>query len=105
MAGATQMYEKGTFASVDIKFLADAHICAYEDPFSYGRYICFNKIVSNAEDVVNLAQSLRHLIPFPDRYREISYFSVIKITEDSVSSRFKLGFLPIDILSLAIMSQ
>lgn len=68
IAGAAQMYEKGTLASVDIRFLADAHICAYEDPSAYGRYICFNQIISNAEDAVNLAQSLQHLIPFPDRY-------------------------------------
>jgi len=93
------MYEKGTLASVDIRFLVDAHICAYEDPSAYGRYICFNQIVSNAEDAVNLAQSLQHLIPFPDRYRAINYSSDIKITEDSVSSRFKLGCLPNDILS------
>ena len=53
-----QMYENGTLASIYIRFLADAHICAYEDPLAYGRYICFNQIISNAEDVVNLAQSL-----------------------------------------------
>jgi len=70
LKGAAQMYEKGTLSSVDIRFLADAHICAYEDPSAYGRYICFNQIVSNAEDVGNLAQSLRHLVPFPDRFED-----------------------------------
>ena len=48
---------------------------------------------------------LPHLIPFPNRYRAINYCSVIEITEDYVSSRFKLGCLPNDIFSLAIMSQ
>ena len=67
------MYENGTLVSVDIRFLANAHLCAYEDPSAYGRYICFNQIVSNAEDVVNLAQSLRHLISFPDRYKAITF--------------------------------
>ena len=57
ITGAAQMYENGTLTSVDIRFLVDAHICAYEDPSAYRRYICFNQIVSNAEDVVNLAQS------------------------------------------------
>eukprot|EP00253_Pinus_taeda_P003436 PITA_03436 len=74
LKGATQVYEKGTLASVDIRFLANAHICAYEDPSAYGRYICFNQIVSNAEDVVNLAQSLQHLIPFPDRFEDSTVF-------------------------------
>ena len=58
ITGAAQMYENGTLVSVDVMFLADAHICAYEDPSAYKRYICFNQIVSDAEDVVNLAQSL-----------------------------------------------
>jgi len=70
LKGAAQMYEKGTLASVDVRFLADAHICAYEDPSAYGRYICFNQIVSSAEEAVNLSQSLRHLIPFPDRFED-----------------------------------
>ena len=38
ITGAAQMYENGTLTSVDIRFLVDAHICAYEDPSAYTRY-------------------------------------------------------------------
>eukprot|EP01018_Ginkgo_biloba_P014679 Gb_01297 [translate_table: standard] len=67
LKGAAQMYEDGVLASVDVRYLADAHICAFEDPSAFGRYICFNQIVNNAQHALNLAQCLRPLISLPER--------------------------------------
>lgn len=53
--GAAKMYEDGLFVTVDVEFLADSHICVYEDPSSYGRYLCFDRVVSRPDDAVVLA--------------------------------------------------
>ncbi|KAH9299689.1 hypothetical protein KI387_031371, partial [Taxus chinensis] len=66
LKGAAQMYENGLLASADVRFVAEAHISAFEDPSAFGRYICFNQIVNNPQNADNLAESLRPLIPFPD---------------------------------------
>uniref|UniRef100_A0A0D6QTL8 3-beta hydroxysteroid dehydrogenase/isomerase domain-containing protein n=1 Tax=Araucaria cunninghamii TaxID=56994 RepID=A0A0D6QTL8_ARACU len=67
LKGAAQMYENGVLASADARFVAEAHICAYEHPSAYGRYICFDQIVNSAKNANNLAETLRSLIPFPER--------------------------------------
>nr|UUJ74921.1 cinnamoyl-CoA reductase [Cephalotaxus hainanensis] len=74
LKGAAQMYENGMLASADVKFVAEAHISAFENPSAYGRYICFNQIVNNAQNADNLAESLRPLIPFPDRCEDSSVY-------------------------------
>lgn len=59
------MYENGVLAFVDVNFLADVHIRAFEDQSTCGRYFCFNQIVHTEEEAVKLAQSLSPLISLP----------------------------------------
>ncbi|XP_022730082.1 cinnamoyl-CoA reductase-like SNL6 [Durio zibethinus] len=65
LKGAAQMFENGVLAVVDVSFLADVHIRAFEDPSTIGRYFCFNKIVNTEEEAVKLAQSLSPLLSLP----------------------------------------
>ncbi|KAH7545667.1 hypothetical protein FEM48_Zijuj01G0117900 [Ziziphus jujuba var. spinosa] len=65
--GADQMYENGVLAFVDVNFLADVHVRAFEDRSTCGRYFCFNQTVNTEEEAVKLAQSLSPLISLPPR--------------------------------------
>ncbi|KAL3653808.1 hypothetical protein CASFOL_003489 [Castilleja foliolosa] len=58
LLGAAEMFKDGVFVTVDLKFLVDAHICVFEDSSSYGRYLCFNRIINSSDDVVKLATTL-----------------------------------------------
>uniref|UniRef100_A0A0E0MB60 NAD(P)-binding domain-containing protein n=1 Tax=Oryza punctata TaxID=4537 RepID=A0A0E0MB60_ORYPU len=58
LKGAPDMYDHGVLVTVDVDFLADAHIAAYECPTAYGRYLCFNNAVCRPEDAAKLAQML-----------------------------------------------
>ncbi|XP_051142364.1 cinnamoyl-CoA reductase-like SNL6 [Andrographis paniculata] len=58
LLGAAEMFKDGVFVTVDLKFLVDAHICVFEDPSSYGRYLCFNRTISCTRDVQKLASRL-----------------------------------------------
>ncbi|KAM7463549.1 hypothetical protein LguiA_031670 [Lonicera macranthoides] len=58
LKGAAEMYEDGVFVTVDLRFLVNAHICVFEDVSSYGRYLCFNRIINCNEDAVKLAHML-----------------------------------------------
>ena len=58
LRGAAEMYEDGVFVTVDLDFLVNAHICVYEDVSSYGRYLCFNRIINTHDDAVKLARKL-----------------------------------------------
>ncbi|CAI9098605.1 OLC1v1035284C1 [Oldenlandia corymbosa var. corymbosa] len=69
LQGAAQMYENGVLAFVDVNFLADVHIRAFEDKSTTGRYLCFNQIVSNEEEALKLAENLSPLITLPPRYK------------------------------------
>ncbi|KAL4654478.1 hypothetical protein ACB092_01G381800 [Castanea dentata] len=68
LQGAAQMYENGVLAFVDVNFLVDVHIRAFEDRSTRGRYFCFNQIVSTEEEAIKLAQSLSPLISLPAGY-------------------------------------
>ncbi|GAB4838165.1 hypothetical protein Ancab_027694 [Ancistrocladus abbreviatus] len=68
LKGAAEMYENGVLAYVNVNFLVDAHIRAFEDPSACGRYLCFNQVINNEEEAVKLVQSLRPLISLPPRY-------------------------------------
>lgn len=68
LKGAAQMYENGVLAFVDVNFLVDVHIRAFEDHSTSGRYLCFNKIVNTEEAALKLAESLSPLISLPPRY-------------------------------------
>ncbi|CAH8355695.1 unnamed protein product [Eruca vesicaria subsp. sativa] len=71
LKGAAQMYENGVLAYVDVKFLADVHIRAFEDVSACGRYFCFNQIVKTEEEALKLVESLSPLIPMPPRYENV----------------------------------
>lgn len=68
IVGAAQMYENGVLAYVDVEFVADVHIRAFEDTSACGRYFCFNQIVNTEEEALKLVQTLSPLIPMPPRY-------------------------------------
>lgn len=70
LKGAAQMYEDGVLASVDVRFLADIHICLMEYPAAYGRYICFNHIINTSELAVDLARSLRPTVTLSDSWED-----------------------------------
>lgn len=63
LKGAPDMYDGGVLATVDVGFLADAHVAAYESPTAYGRYLCFSNAVCRPEDAVKLAQMLSPAAP------------------------------------------
>ncbi|RLN17512.1 cinnamoyl-CoA reductase 1-like [Panicum miliaceum] len=63
LKGAPDMYGGGVLATVDVDFLADAHVAAYECPTAYGRYLCFDNAVCRPEDAVKLAQMLSPAAP------------------------------------------
>ncbi|KAK8628011.1 hypothetical protein V6N13_063724 [Hibiscus sabdariffa] len=58
LKGAAEMYEDGVFVTVDLRFIANAHICVFEDVSSYGRYLCFNHVINCSHDADKLAQML-----------------------------------------------
>ncbi|KAL3497815.1 hypothetical protein ACH5RR_040547 [Cinchona calisaya] len=58
LKGAAEMYENGLFATVDLDFLVDAHVCVYEDISTYGRYLCFNHVITRTDDALKLAKFL-----------------------------------------------
>ncbi|KAJ8537026.1 hypothetical protein K7X08_035427 [Anisodus acutangulus] len=58
LKGAAEMYEDGVFVAVDLKFLVDAHMCVFEDVSSYGRYLCFNRVINSSKDATTLANML-----------------------------------------------
>ncbi|KAA8525865.1 hypothetical protein F0562_007720 [Nyssa sinensis] len=58
LKGAAEMYEDGVFVTVDLNFLVDAHICVFEDISSYGRYLCFNRVMNGIEDTMEFAKKL-----------------------------------------------
>lgn len=70
LKGAAEMYEDGVFVTVDLDFLVDAHICVYEEIASYGRYLCFNHIINQKQDALNLAQMLSPLPSPPQSLEE-----------------------------------
>lgn len=65
LRGAAEMYEDGLLVTVEDGFLADAHICAFEDPAAYGRYLCFNRVVCRPEDAAELAKMMAVPCPQP----------------------------------------
>lgn len=65
LKGAAEMYEEGVMVMVDVKMVVDAHICAFENPSAYGRYLCFNQVINKHEDAVKLAQILTPDSPYP----------------------------------------
>lgn len=69
LQGAAQMFESGVLAFVDVQFLANVHIRAFEDHSTSGRYLCFNQVVNTEEEAVKLANSLSPLISLPPRYK------------------------------------
>ncbi|CAM8979829.1 unnamed protein product [Rhodiola kirilowii] len=68
LKGAPEMYENGVLATVNVNFLVDVHIRAFEDHSTGGRYLCFDKVVNTEEEAVALAKNLSPLISLPPRY-------------------------------------
>ena len=69
LKGAPEMYEDGVLVTVDLNFLVDAHICVYESPLAFGRYLCFNHAICHPEDAVKFSQMISPSAPcLPPRY-------------------------------------
>ncbi|KAA3470641.1 cinnamoyl-CoA reductase 2-like isoform X1 [Gossypium australe] len=68
LKGAAEMFENGVLAVVDVKFLADVHIRAFEDSSTIGRYFCFNQIVHTEEEAVKLVETLSPLLASQPKY-------------------------------------
>ncbi|KAF7809489.1 cinnamoyl-CoA reductase-like SNL6 [Senna tora] len=84
LRGAVEMYEDGVLVTVDLDYLVDAHICVYEDISSYGRYLCFNHIVNNNDDILTLANKLTLPSSLPQRYEQGKSFLQQKIRNDKL---------------------
>ncbi|XP_058113944.1 cinnamoyl-CoA reductase-like SNL6 [Magnolia sinica] len=68
LKGAAQMCERGVLAIVDVNFLVDCHIRAFENRSACGRFFCYNQVMRTDEDAIKLAESLSPLISMPARY-------------------------------------
>ncbi|MCD7463169.1 hypothetical protein HAX54_050085 [Datura stramonium] len=90
LKGAAEMYEDGVFVTVDLDFLVDAHICVYEEIATYGRYLCFNHIINQRQDALNLAQMLSPLPSPPQSLEEDT-----RIIQQRISNK-KLNNLMVD---------
>ncbi|EXB64916.1 Bifunctional dihydroflavonol 4-reductase/flavanone 4-reductase [Morus notabilis] len=91
LKGAAEMYEDGLFVTVDLNFLVDAHICAFEDVSSYGRYLCFNHVINRPEDALQLARKLTPSSPPPPQ----SYEEDKRIFQQRISNK-KLNKIMVD---------
>lgn len=60
------MYEKSLLATVDVRSVAEAHVCVYEEMEmgASGRYICLDKLITGAEDATDLATQLNMRLGF-----------------------------------------
>ncbi|KAG8367654.1 hypothetical protein BUALT_Bualt16G0095400 [Buddleja alternifolia] len=65
LQGAEQMCVNGVLAYVDVNFLAEVQIRAFEDSSTSGRYLCFDHIVNSDVENLKLAQCLSPLISIP----------------------------------------
>ncbi|XP_058104029.1 cinnamoyl-CoA reductase-like SNL6 [Magnolia sinica] len=98
LKGAAEMYEDGVFVTVDVKFLVDAHICVFEDPSTYGRYLCFNNVINRPEAAIKLAQMLTAVTPYPPSCEDSRIF------EQRISNK-KLNKLMVNFASGAKVEQ
>ncbi|KAK8341626.1 hypothetical protein V6Z12_A08G178400 [Gossypium hirsutum] len=98
--GAAEMYESGTFVTVDLQFLVDAHICVFEDVSSYGRYLCFNHAITNHEDAIHLARLLTPSAPSPPP----SYEEANMIIQQRLSNK-KLNKVMVDFESELLLED
>ncbi|CAN1271549.1 Cinnamoyl-CoA reductase-like SNL6 [Linum perenne] len=56
LKGAAEMYDDGVLVTVDLDFLVEAHIRVFEDSSSFGRYLCFDRVVNSHDEVSRLAR-------------------------------------------------
>ncbi|KAA0037529.1 cinnamoyl-CoA reductase 1-like [Cucumis melo var. makuwa] len=62
LKGAREMYANGLLATVDVTKLAKAHLYVYEgmkDNAASGRYICFDRVISTADEAATFAAEIR----------------------------------------------
>lgn len=52
------MYESGVLATMNVNRLAEAHVCVFEamNKTTFGRYICFDKIIQSEDEGEILAR-------------------------------------------------
>ncbi|XP_065852955.1 cinnamoyl-CoA reductase 1-like [Euphorbia lathyris] len=93
LKGAAEMYEDGVFVTVDLRFIVDAHICVFENVGSYGRYLCFNNVITSNQDALTLANQL---LPQPQpQSQSASCFEDTRVYQQRISNK-KLNKLMVD---------
>ncbi|KAK1306948.1 Tetraketide alpha-pyrone reductase 2 [Acorus calamus] len=98
LKGAAEMYEEGTLVAVDLKFLVDAHVCAYECASAYGRYLCFNHVINSPADALDLVRVLS-----PDDTPSPTSSGDLRLSKQKIQNK-KLNQLMVEISSGEIMS-
>ncbi|KAK4572213.1 hypothetical protein RGQ29_030588 [Quercus rubra] len=91
LKGAAEMYEDGVFVTVDLNFIVDSHICIFENVSSYGRYLCFNHVISCNKDATKLA----HILLPPSEACSPERLEDTRVYQQRISSK-KLNKLMMD---------
>ncbi|XP_050225804.1 cinnamoyl-CoA reductase-like SNL6 [Mercurialis annua] len=92
LKGAAEMYEDGLFVTADLSVVVDAHIRIFEEVGSYGRYLCFNRVINCNEDAIKLA---RQLLPPSESSLPQSFFEDERVHQQRISNN-KLNKLMVD---------
>lgn len=60
ISGAPELYVNGLLATVDVMRVAEAHVSVYEamNQTAFGRYICFDQVIDEAEKAEKLAREM-----------------------------------------------
>lgn len=93
LKGAAEMYENGLFVTVDLDYLVDAHVCVFEDVSSYGRYLCFNHVITQQEDAIKLAQTLAPGTSSPPPRFLFFHLEPVRLTPFTVENTVLITFV------------
>ncbi|KAG9454502.1 hypothetical protein H6P81_007406 [Aristolochia fimbriata] len=75
LKGAAEMYEDGVLVTVEGRALVDAHLSVFEGPATFGRYLCFNRVINRPDDALKLAQMLSPETPCASADHDLGIFT------------------------------
>ena len=105
LKGTAEMYQDGLLVTVDLKFIVDAHISVFEDVSSYGRYVCFDRVINCHKDAVELARmllppsqtsSLQTQSQSPSQSQSLEEAETMEVYQQKISNK-KLNKLMVDL--------
>ncbi|KAM1055063.1 hypothetical protein ACFX1X_002353 [Malus domestica] len=105
LKGTAEMYQDGLLVTVDLKFIVDAHISVFEDVSSYGRYVCFDRVINCHRDAVELARmllppsqtsSLQTQSQSPSQSQSLEEAETMEVYQQKISNK-KLNKLMVDL--------